>query len=637
MDSKVGDLAINGYYAYSYDAHFPGMCGLPLIVAIGNGACIGGIHVAGRENSADSFAKAVTCGEIKEAMRNSTFPLFAVMSESSEIKDYEAPVTKSLFKYENMQNVEYYGKDPGAVILQARSRLVPTPFADKVKPFLNKYFPDDEIEDYGRPVMKPCVKNGTYTSPYNIAARKLNRKRKVLDTELLGFIADKLTDRFITMLEQRGVSSLSPLTIDQAINGVSGDAYTRPINASTSSGYGWKGPKSKHLPMGENGKRHASREVNERLLKVLQCYEKGECYGAVFKAHLKDEPRPLDKVREGKTRVFYMTPLESLILNRMFLMPFYSMMVEHNDIFMTSVGIDMHKGADQFYRDMTDFSPNIVEGDYGSYDQTMPGGIGQCAYTIIIRVLAHFGYTDASIRIVQGLCSDNLFPLVDMLLDIILIACLQPSGKFGTAEDNSLRNLIIAMYIWYSIPELSGLDFFDYVLMRSYGDDISAASKHDAFNNISYQRGCKELLGMDFTATDKGSVMEKFLDGTKMSFLKRKFRFNPAFGRYMAPLDVSSVNKMLSWRMPSQVDTPEEQLESTLQSALWELALNSDAEKHRCMRDELIGWMVEAYAADAKHLEKVLPTHDKIVESICENSGDYPAEEVTLLADAQSL
>jgi hypothetical protein len=142
---------------------------------------------------------------------------------------------------------------------------------------------------------------------------------------------------------------------------------------------------------------------------------------------------------------------------------------------------------------------------------------------------------------------------------------------------------------------------------------------------------------MDFTATDKGSVMEKFLDGTKMSFLKRKFRFNPAFGRYMAPLDVSSVNKMLSWRMPSQVDTPEEQLESTLQSALWELALNSDAEKHRCMRDELIGWMVEAYAADAKHLEKVLPTHDKIVESICENSGDYPAEEVTLLADAQSL
>ena len=63
--------------------------------------------------------------------------------------------------------------------------------------------------------------------------------------------------------------------------------------------------------------------------------------------------------------------------------------------------------------------------------------------------------------------------------DVFEIPGLQPSGKYATAEDNSLRNLIMMMYSWYSREETKDVDFFSQVLPRTYGDDFIYAIKEE--------------------------------------------------------------------------------------------------------------------------------------------------------------
>jgi hypothetical protein len=63
-------------------------------------------------------------------------------------------------------------------------------------------------------------------------------------------------------------------------------------------------------------------------------------------------------------------------------------------------------------------------------------------------------------KIVKGLLTDGLFPMVLMLGDLLMALGLQPSGKAATAEDNGISGVVNIMYYWYTHPKLKDLDFF---------------------------------------------------------------------------------------------------------------------------------------------------------------------------------
>lgn len=244
----------------------------------------------------------------------------------------------------------------------------------------------------------------------------------------------------------------------------------------------------------------------------------------------------------------------------------------------------------------------------------MPFGVGDCVFGVIYETLEFMGYPAEALKACRGAMSDCLFVLISMLEDLFEAPGIQPSGKSSTAEDNSLRGLVMLMYAWKIHPALRKLDFFTYVLPRTYGDDVLAASKHEEFNNLYYRKVVREVYGMDFTTSDKTSEMEEYVTPQTMSFLKRTFVYSPYFKRVVAPISPDSIARALMWTATSSSIDQEEQCLGSLTSMLWELSLHLKPTVFNKVRKQFIQWMLDHFHLEA---DRIFPTYDSIRDSIC--------------------
>jgi hypothetical protein len=421
--------------------------------------------------------------------------------------------------------------------------------------------------------------------------------------------------------------------METAINGVCGDPLTRRINASTSAGYGFPGKKKMWIPVttseGNEIVREPVDELKQRLLYMIECYRKGETAGTIYTAHLKDEARLTSKNIHGKTRVFYASPLDALILARMVLYPFFTLMMEFPEIFCTSIGVDMHTGSERVMKRLFDFSPNILEGDYAGYDTNQPHEMRLLAVTIILDILEYLGYNEEALMITKGVLSEYLFVTISMLEEILGISSMQPSGSYGTAEFNSLVGLLLLVYAWITENDE---DFFDNVIPTTYGDDVvaSVSASHTWFNNIWYGKFCFDHYGMGFTSTDKGIQDRKYLTPETCSFLKRTFEYSPVLQRLVGKLSMESIVRSAIFYIPSKSVTREKQIIDISISTLWEYFFHchnqSEYEKVR------IGWISiihEIFQVPQHELCVMLPHFDILFDRFkSENAGDVWAPPV---------
>ncbi len=620
VNSREGPITISPYMAYSFPDHYPGACGLPLVVQKNGGSCIAAIHAAGLHDL--GFGSCLIKKVVIEGINtlNDRFPLMPVVSQSGDttILDLLDPHPKSPFLHEPLHGINYYGRRDGAIMLNQKSKIVPSRITKEVKQLFDVNLNHTQTTHFGPPVMKPIYKDGEYISPYNIALRNMAGQRAALSISIL----EKSIDRYVKHIVDKlgDLPKLSPLTMECAINGAPKDAFISRINAKTAGGDGFPGPKSKYLEIvlddGISLVREPIESLKEKIIHILDKYTREESNDFVFSACLKDEPRDVEKIISGKTRVFYSSPIDNLIVARMTLASFYSLMVQHGHAFCSSVGINMHADAGQLVEELTSFSPLLIEGDYGKFDQKMAFDFGLGAATVVTRVLKHYGYNEAALKVTRGVLSDALFPFVCMNKDVMQIPGLQPSGKYATAEDNSLRGVLMLMYAWYADPVLTDFDFFEHVLPRVYGDDVLASVKEgfqDRFNNFTYQRFCNDIYFMEFTPAIKSNTFTKFVDINSASFLKRRFQYREDIAMWVAPLHKDSIMKSLMWVMPSDNVSPAEQMLSTMQSALWELAFHLTRDKHFEIRDELYRMYVSKYIDVG--LDK-FPTFDRIIGEI---------------------
>lgn len=615
VDRFVGEVCVSRSLSYDLKHHAGGMCGLPIVKSSGKGSYIVGLHFAGSDGSPHSYGVPILKQEIVDAMEN-CLGVFPIMSEVGydDIK-FEEPSHKSLIHYEILHNIDYYGKLPGPIILDTKSRLERT----RIDYDIAEYFKENHgepISQFGKPMMKPTTVGGIYYSPYNKAVTSMCSPRASLKPLILNRVVDLLTKRFCEGIKD--IDSLSPLTMSDAINGVSGDAFIRRINASTSGGFGFPGIKADYMPLvSEDGTRIGGELLSSRVQACLARYEEGKSCRFTYVGKLKDEARSVDKCLNGSTRMFFMSPLDALVIARMFLTSFYTLMIERNVLFCTAVGIDMHRGAHDLYSRLAAFSENIIEGDYGAYDQSMPFGVGDATSRIIWNVLKEKGYNNTALNIVKGILTDNLFPSVEILKDMFEVPALQPSGKFATAEDNSLKGLVLLLYAWLDmgLDETVG-DFFEFILPVTYGDDVIAASRTPFFNSRIYADYVRDVLLMKFTSSSKGHVDYEFLRLDQMSFLKRTFVRSCAFGgRYMAPLSLSSISRALTWYLPSNHMTEDQQVVSCVMSMLWEYAIFCPS-KYHLFRSFLMTLLSERYGKNSKALNEAMPTFEYIEKSI---------------------
>lgn len=626
-DKNLGQIEINKHLEYEWKEHTTGQCGKPVICKVAKGHSICGIHVAGANHGTDSFAvfldKKLIEKSIEQLERETL--LMSISSESHHMRTIlESPISKSPFMHEELRGITYYGKLPGAVLVNKKSKLEET-FMSKKGILDELFFERLHIypqQLYGKPMMKPTMRNGEYISPYNIALRKLNKERKSLDRRILQVCIDKYSSHIIKTLEQKGIKKMNPVTMDAAINGIINDPYMKRINVTTSPGFGFSGKKSDYLEIVEELNtivtREATDELKLKVVSLLDSYSKSEQGPMICSAQLKDEPRELSKIYSGKTRVFYGAPLDALIVARMYLSPLYTTMVEHGDAFGSCVGIDMHKEAHILYKELGDMDDECNEGDYESFDTGIPFDIAWASASVEHNVLKHFGYNALALTIVRGILSDMLFPFVEMCKDLFMVPGLQPSGKYGTAEQNCIRNVMMLMYAWYSIVGLD-VDFFENNLPRVYGDDLLNAVKAAfkvLFSNKVYRDFVNKEYGMGYTSANKLDDIEEHTKIEDMSFLKRKFKYHNELNRIMAPLHWDTLYKMLQWFIPSNFQSEQEQMIDTLRSFLWELYIHVDRRIYDNTREFLIKAYSDHYLIKLDYLNEKIPSYNYVTDAL---------------------
>jgi hypothetical protein len=594
-------------FEYSWKDHKPGQCGKPLLADVGNGALLLGIHSMGDINSNSSCALPLRFEKIHEKLEklNSKQSYFRVES----LSEGEFPIKnllfdsakRSPFRYESLHFLDYYGSTDDKAMVKSKSKLTPRFSEGDIRElFLNHFdFMPDIV--YDKPMMQPCVRGGKYYSPYNVGLLKMNKPLLSLNPEVTQRAVSSIVNRILDKLK---VPKLQPIDVHSAINGAADDPFIKRVNRSTSAGYGYKGSKDDYLPRLDNEvDSKLCEELEQSILKIIDNYENNVSSHPVYKTALKDEPREYEKCLTGKTRLFYVSSMDNLIVSRMFLSPFYSLMVEQGDIFCTAVGKNPHADFDDLAKDLLDFSPCFMEGDYSGFDINAVLDARYATIRIIVDVLKECGYKPHQLEIVRALLFDNCHIILMLINDVFKKTGLQASGRYATAEDNSLLGLFYLVYAWeYDNLSLEYGDFFDNVKPLLYGDDMIASVKPSVinkFNNITYQRICKEQYNMDFTAATKSLEVESYLKFEDLSFLKRRFVLRK--GRYTAPLDMNSLFKTLQWRLPSTVVTQSKQDHDAINSFLIEVFLHcKDDSSFESLRTDVLRFFKNSY-----------PTHDE--------------------------
>ena len=632
QDANWGEVVVKKALGYNWPEHASGKCGLPLVVQYSGGSGVCGFHVAGSTGNL-SYAQSVRGPDILRAIQSLETATCALPVNSEGKLRLPSKITgvgpiseRSPLNFEHIPGLNVYGGLIGLSTLKlGKSKLLSSPFVHDAERLTGcSPFDAEGAPLFGAPPFSAGVNKitGEYQGPYNHFVKKAGILKKSLDPEILTQTIELITEHLVSSLRAKGVTSIRPTTLEIAQNGDPKDFYMRAMKPSTSGGFTFPGAKKKfsreccldfksdaYMPLFD---------VKEQLYEQCSAYERGEDALPLLGAQLKDEPRSLQKIRDRKTRVFCMSPYESTLVNRMYLMPFYTLMVEHGDIFRTAIGVNMHStDVSDIQASMAAYS-TFMEGDYGGFDTSMPYDIGLAANTIVSSVCESLGYDSYALNQVRGILSDNLYPTVVMRGDVFAAPALQPSGKYATAEDNSLRGLVLLVYYWVTecqTHDLQPVDFWTSVLPLIYGDDVIVGVEPPArafFNNNKYQEFCTCVYGLEYTSALKTSEMEDFLTWDQCSFLKRNFVFRADLDQWVAPLDKASIMKSIVYYLPSKSVSKEDQLIDSCVSALRELFFHlSEPEYHirRLLFAEVVGRVFERNSSD---ILKVFPSFEEI-------------------------
>lgn len=620
---------------YEFSEHVNGDCGRPVMIVVNRKCFFVGIHSAGTDDGPECYATLINKTNIERGIKDLEKDFISGVNSEGSLRLPKGatikPVTdRSPILFEDTPGLGVIGSISNYAMISPKTRLIKSPLVNDIEALVGESaYRDDGKMKYLPPMMRSKMCNGKYIAPYNNWIKKVGVKKKELPAHLMKATGVSLTCYLLAQLNEAGVKRLKPFTMAIAQNGYPENFYIRAIKNSTSGGFLLPGKKGKYnTPVELDFKKDAvmpDYEVKEQVLEILQSYENGELSHDIVGAQLKDEPRTFEKATSGKTRVFAMSSYPMTLVNRMYLMPFYALMCEHRDIFGTKVGINMHSGeAGEMYDSLVNFSPNIMEGDYGGYDTSMPIGIGLMANSVVENCLKNFGYNAYSMRVVRGILSDNLFPTLAMEGNIVVAAGFQPSGKYATAEDNSLRGLILLYFAYITMCTNLGedhshnltnkfavSDFFKYLKPVTYGDDMLCSVKPEIseyFNNITYSKFVEEVYGMEFTTAEKTAHTSKFIQPEKMSFLKRTFQYSSLLNRKVALLDKDSLVKSMSYILPSREVSMEVQIIETCQSVLREYFFYCESvEEYEQKRTQFIATLLKHVEFSQEDLEKLFP------------------------------
>lgn len=524
---------------------FPGACGAPLVSAR---STLIGFHVCGSDSRPFGCAVPLVKEEVITAITHLRDLNAAVMVAHSamplDIKISEPHYKSPINHIDPEPSVRYLGSTP-----KYMSKFVP--YVAKTPLYENIQAVFKHGVDWGSAGKKG--EDGKPMFPYTVALNGFSHGGTAPHGGLIArAVKDYLSPIDSVKAATPELFMQSPLTIPEIINGQDGVAFVDRMKMSTSA-HPYPGKKSDlFIPVMDGDvvtEYTMPPEVFEEYTRVGELMLEGVRPGFLNKACLKEEPTETTKFKQ---RVFICGDLTLLLWGRKLFLPVARLLMSHPLLFECAVGIS-HVSTQwtELANHLSEFgNQKIVEGDYKAYDQRLPAGIVEAAFSVLIDIASKLdGYTEDDIKIMRVIAEEVIYARVAWNGDIVELLAGVISGFFLTALVNSISNSLLLRCFFYSRGEHTFSPFRTHVKAITFGDDVGAHVDDTVATWFTFQGYQKFLAEHDigFTPADKDDENPApHVSIDEFSFLKRKFRRDKERKLYASPIEVNSVYRMLS-------------------------------------------------------------------------------------------
>nr|AET06141.1 polyprotein [Feline picornavirus] len=394
-----------------------------------------------------------------------------------------------------------------------------------------------------RTTLRPSVFYDTFKGEKEPAALHVKDKRLEVDLEKAMFSKYKgnldiefppelslAVDQYVEQIRPLMPPDLTePLPLEDVVYGIDN---LEGLDLNTSAGYPYvtMGVKKKDL-IPERG------QSLSPLIEALDIHG----YGHPYVTYLKDELRPIEKVKLGKTRLIECSSLNDTIRFKTVFGRF--MQVYHRNpgtITGCAVGCNPDEHWSQFYHEFK--QEPIMAFDYSNYDASLHP-LWFDALKMIFRKL---GYSEEDLGLIDHVCfSKHIYKST-----LYEVEGGMPSGCSGTSILNSIiNNLIIKTLV---LRTYKGVDL-DQLKILAYGDDVIVTYPFQLDASIVAEEG--KLFGLTMTPPDKTSTFNETTWDT-VTFLKRRFVPDHQFPFLIHPVfPMSEIYESIRWtRNPQQTN-----------------------------------------------------------------------------------
>lgn len=472
------------------------------------------------------------------------------------------PHHKSLFRYIPEGTARIYGSFPGHRP-KPKSRVCDTPLQ---KVFLDHFATSVNT---GKPVMDGWA-------PWNKNVVEMVKPTVNYDRATL------IAARHMFMEEIKGglplgwEKDLVVLSDKATVNGLPGVKFIDRINCSSSMGHPWNTSKKKFLvPAPDDTYLDGvdfGADIWNKVNNAVLSYKNGQRCLPIYVGTLKDEPTPLHKIADKKTRVFTGSSIVHSLVVRKYLLSFVRLVQKNRFVFEAGPGVVV-QSIEWFdiYEYLTYFGKDkMIAGDYAKFDKRMIADFILIAFDIIIDLYAQAGFEESDLQILRGIAYDTAFPLVNVNGDLVEFYGTNPSGHPLTVIINSLVNSLYMRYAYIILGKQHGnmSNFKSNVRLFTYGDDniMGVSDAVPWFNHTTIQVVLGQI-GVEYTMAEKGAASIPYISIDMCSFLKRKWRYDADVGTMVAPLEEESIHKSLTKWIPSQTIDKYAQMVAVIQSA----------------------------------------------------------------------
>lgn len=254
-------------------------------------------------------------------------------------------------------------------------------------------------------------------------------------------------------------------------------------------------------------------------------------YNLPFTTYLKDELRPIEKVRAGKTRLIECSSVNDTIRMKMTLGRLFATFHQNPGIVTgCAVGCDPDTDWSKFYAEIGDRP--LLAFDYSNYDASL----SPVWFTCLKLVLQKLGY--CADELISHICNSTHI-YADQEYDV---EGGMPSGCSGTSVFNSIiNNLIIKTCV---LDVYKGIDL-DELRIIAYGDDVIASYPFPLDAALLAEAGSR--YGLTMTPADKSSCFNEVTWET-VTFLKRRFVPDEQFPFLIHPVfPLSEASESIRW------------------------------------------------------------------------------------------